>query len=201
MPVTPSEFGIDDFAFPVVESGGGGSCDYPAVEDVQAGVVYGSGLYVGTYGAGSQPQEEHSPADILRWLLIDLGVLGMPPAVGVWPGHCNYEPAVPDECVTIFDTLGNEDGRDMNSGALYTHPGIQVRVRSKANPVGHKKASQIRTALAESINLSRVTIDGVTYLVQAASRISQVLPAGRETPNTTGRFIHTLNAMLSIRKL
>jgi len=52
MPVTPSEFGIQDFAFPVVESGG--SCDYPAVGDVQEGVSYGSGSYLGTFEAPNE---------------------------------------------------------------------------------------------------------------------------------------------------
>jgi len=197
MPVTPSEFGLDDFSFPVVAQ----VCDYPAAADVQSGVVYGNGAYTGTYGAGSQPQTDHSPADVLRWLLIDLGVLGMPPAAGAWPGHCNFEPSVPDECVTLYDTVGNDDGREMNSGKLYNHPGVQVRVRSKSIPSGHSKASQIRTALAESINVSRISIDGVTYLVQAVTRIGQVIPIGRETQTSTGRFVHTVNATLSLRKL
>lgn len=46
MPVTPSEFGIQDFAFPVVSSSG--SCDYPVVGNVRDGISYDSGNLVGT---------------------------------------------------------------------------------------------------------------------------------------------------------
>lgn len=47
MPVTPSEFGIQGFAFPVVEQSGG-DCDYPVEDDVRYGVVYGDSTYTGT---------------------------------------------------------------------------------------------------------------------------------------------------------
>src|SRR5688572_21893255 len=117
MPVSPSNFGVTTFAFPVVEEGGG-SCDHPGVDDVRDGVSYSSGALVGTltlpdeedvrdgveYGGGGDEFTgtltvpalpsggdgplAHSPADILRHLLIDLGYGETPPEPGnqaTWP--------------------------------------------------------------------------------------------------------------------
>ena len=114
---------------------------------------------------------------------------------------CNYEPAVPDNAVTLYDTVGNDDGRAMQGGSIYNHPGVQIRVRSKALQLGHAKAEEIRTVLSESIKLSPISVDGVNYLVQAVTRIGQVIPIGRDTSESTGRFLHTVNCTMSLRKL
>lgn len=170
MSISPAYFTIDDFAFPSI------------------GVAAGS------------DSTSHSPADVLRWALVDLAVLSAP-NIGDWPGFADYEPSTPDECVTLYDTQGNDDGRSMNDGALYSHHGIQVRIRSKTAPVGWDKAEQVRIALAQSIKLMPVSVDSEQYLIQAVTRIGQVLPIGRETPTTKGRFVFTINTTISLRKL
>lgn len=46
MPVTPNNFGVTGFAFPVVSSGG--TADYPAQTDVRDGTVYDFGAMIGS---------------------------------------------------------------------------------------------------------------------------------------------------------
>ena len=82
----------------------------------------------------------HSPADVLRYALIDLGVGTLPTDNGDWPIQVAAQSDTPDETLTIYDTLGIDDGRHMGDGERFEHHGIQIRVRGKASEHGLGKS-------------------------------------------------------------
>lgn len=126
----------------------------------------------------------------------------LPPAggSGVWPCYVGVEPDSPDECITLDDTTGQGDGRDMNGGELNAHMGLQFRFRSLTAKSGWTKAQAVRAWLSEQVFAMTVTIDSSTYRVHCFSKIGQVLKLGTDGPNSK-RWLHTLNAMISIRQL
>lgn len=141
----------------------------------------------------------HSPSDVLRKLLIDLGVGADPPATP-WPIYVGGEPPSPDNAVTIYDTAGADGGRAMFAGTLLGWVGVQVRVRSSDHPTGWTKADAIQTTLAESVYDERVTVGASTYLVHCLSKIGDVLAIGKESP-TSKRSLFTFNALMSVKQL
>ncbi len=141
----------------------------------------------------------HSPADVLRYALVGLGVGTQPSTDGAWPIHATNEPDLPDSCLTITDTLGTIDGRNMVGGSLAIHEGVQVRIRAATNLIGRAKASAVLDALAESIRQTSVTIGANVYVIVAVTRIGGILPLGTE--EGTSRVIFTINAVVSLRQL
>jgi hypothetical protein len=144
---------------------------------------------------------DRCPADVLRWLLVQLGV-GIDPGAydpryaGGWPVYADAEPDKPDQCVTVLDILAQEDGRSMTDGEMFRHFGLQMRVRSVDCQSGLIQAEKIRWALAEEVRRTVVTVGSEQYLVHAVSP-SSVLRLGRDFPNT-GRHLHTLNARAAL---
>src|SRR5438132_8051410 len=112
---------------------------------------------------------QHSPADIISRLLIAVAsdMLTDPSLVPLqaWPCYVSREPDVPDDVVTIYDTMGRDDGQVMNDGELQEHPGIQIRIRATRPDIGYDKARTIATTLDKGIYANRITVDGVSYLV------------------------------------
>ena len=139
----------------------------------------------------------HSPADILRRVMIAVGIGTAPEAVDAWPVYAAGEPDVPDNVLTVYDTAGVQDSRSMIGGELSTHYGVQIRIRSKTHPVGWARADLVRHSLARGIYQAQVTIDTVTYLVHAVVGIGTVIPLGKDGSNTK-RSLFTLNAMVVI---
>jgi len=141
---------------------------------------------------------EESPADIIRQLLVDLSLGTEPSADGSWPIHSTQEPDQPDDCITVYDTEGTQDGRSMIDGERFIHFGFQVRVRHAKHETGYHKADDIAMALDKTVYQNTVTIGANTYLVHAVSRKSGPLALGREPG--TGRVLFTINAVASIRQ-
>ncbi len=110
------------------------------------------------------------------------------------------EPDTPDECITVYDTLGTQDGRSMVSGEQYSHKGIQVRVRSGTSTDGFVKAQAISNSLDQSTYQEVLTIGGVRYFIQAVSTKGDPIPLGRETPKSK-RFLYTINATVAYHQL
>lgn len=141
----------------------------------------------------------HSPADVLRWLLIALGLGTDPANGGEWQVYAGNEPGTPDQVITITDTAGTPQGRLHIDGEVIATFGFQVRVRSKDHPTGWLKADAIRNALAKSVDRTQVTVGGVAYLVPCVVRIGNVIPLGKESASK--RSIFTLNAETHVRQL
>jgi hypothetical protein len=141
----------------------------------------------------------HSPADILAQVLVDIGQGSSPSnnPLQAWPVYTTGEPNAPDNCITVKDTVGQDDGRTMPDGEPMFHPGFQIRLRATDEATGYAKANAIRTALSQILNRT-VTIGSNNYFVNCVVRIGQVLPLGKDTPHTK-RSLFTLNAMLVVR--
>lgn len=142
----------------------------------------------------------NSPAEVVRALLISLGMGTDPASETSWPIFSTGEPDTPDNCITVYDTPGIGDGRSMVDGELFTHYGFQVRVRAITALVGWQKANAIRTAMAQSVSKMRVSVDSSRYYVQCIAKIGNVLPLGRDTGNSR-RYLFTLNAVVPIRQI
>lgn len=150
---------------------------------------------------------DHSPARIVRQLLIDLGlaVAGSYDSSnrytgGAWPVTATSEVDAPDNAITVYDTAGRGDGRSMIDGETFSHYGFQVRVRAADHDTGWAKADSIENGLSKSVYQRTVHVGGSTYLVHCVSGIGDVLSIGKETPASTRR-VFTLNALLSVKKV
>ena len=142
----------------------------------------------------------HSPADILRWLLVSLGAGSAPSSSSDWPIFATQEPDRPDNCITVFDTAGVLDGRQMPTGVQMEHEGWQIRIRARTHNVGWQKAKEIADLLDQSVVRYVVVIGGHQYLVQCVSRTSGVLSLGEESPQTKRR-VFTLNGIMAVREI
>jgi hypothetical protein len=157
----------------------------------------------------------NSPADVIRWLLVQLGTKSMilpsgqvipiglvtdPTLDQPWPCYASDEPDIPDNCVTVYDTQGRDDGRSMIDGERYEHHGIQIRVRAQSHIFGYLQSRQIAVALDQFVVGAGVTVSGHSFFVPCVSRTSGVIPLGRDTPNTKRR-IFTINAVCPIGEL
>lgn len=202
MPVDPGNFGIQDFAIPAV---GAAVCDYPDPAVVKAGVAYGGGTLVGTYGTVVPALEEYSPANILRWVLIDLGI-GTDPELGLadgWPVYWSSEPADPDNVLTTYDTSGVPDSPTMPDDEYDEHYGVMVRIRSTTaeNP-GWYKAKAVRDALVKQVYERAIVIGPRTYVVHNLSNVGSILNLGKDRePSAGSRSIFTINAMMSVTRV
>ena len=147
----------------------------------------------------------HSPADVVRSLLIQLGLGSDLPAndqspLSAWSVYKGAEPSAPDNVLTVTDTVGRESLREMVSGRVHSFYGFQVRIRSADPDEGFLKADAIRKGLAEDVLRSQVNVETSVYFVQCISRIGAILPLGWDTP-TTKRSLFTINATLRVRTL
>lgn len=142
----------------------------------------------------------HSPADVLRWCLIN-NDHGTDPNLYVddWPITVSDEPDTPDNCITLFDTVDRTNGRFQTNGEVQGSHGIQIRLRSKNHATGYSKLDSIKEFLDKQLVQKTVTIDGVEYLLYSCYRTSGILSLGREMPQTNRR-IFTLNVQLSVRQ-
>jgi hypothetical protein len=140
----------------------------------------------------------HMPSDITAKVLIDLGLANNPG--GSWPVYVGDQVDFPDTSINVLDRTGYSDGRVMNDGELQAHLGVQIIIRSATFPIGGAKMLALREALAESVYLRNVTLDGTNYLIQCFSRISQGIHLGKEEPESR-RDIFTFDATLVITAL
>lgn len=175
-----------------------GTLEIPAESDVRLGVQYGAdGVeYTGTLGASLSTASAHSPADILRWVLVSLNLLSNPADDADWPGYCSSEPDSPDNCVTTYDTTGTDDGRSMTDGEVFHNPGVQVRVRATDHSTGWIKADAVRAAMEQSINQYYIVIGSTRYLVHCVTNVGNVIALGKDT-SSTKRSLFTINVALN----
>lgn len=144
------------------------------------------------------PSLSHSPADVLRSLLVDLSLTSYPPSDD-WPAHLVIEPNAPDDVVTLTDTTGRKLARRMTDSLVSEYPGVQVRVRSSDHSTGWTKAKAIEVALDESVSDRLVSVGSSSYLVHSVMRPANVIVNGKETLRTS-RSVFTLNVLLDLKQ-
>ena len=143
----------------------------------------------------------HSPAQIIRKLLLDQGLAA---SSGDWQCFYGKEPNSPDNVISVFGTAGKGFGYAMVNGESMGHDGFQVRVRGKDYKTAFRRADAIATELTETVYQQIVTIveDSVTYqyLIAAIGSIGDVLDNGADdTP--ASRHVFTINCTASIEAL
>lgn len=147
-------------------------------------------------------QLQHSPARILSVALIAETVVtaptGDPAEDAAWPCHYAEEPDKPDDCVTIYDTVGKQFGGNMHDGSLFAEQGFQVRVRANGHDRGWRKADELQQTLARGLYLENLTIESKTYVLYCVGDVSEVNVLGKEAP-TSNRRLYTINGTLAIR--
>lgn len=150
----------------------------------------------------------HSPADIVRWLLVDLGLGTDYRDRSTWPVYCAHESEKPDNVITVYDTAGTDDGSVMVGGELQGHYGFQVRVRATDHPTGWDKINTIRATLAEGVPAAgqvgyEVSIDDPAsigtkrYIVQNIANISAVNDLGKNVANEK-TDLFTVNGVVNV---
>lgn len=124
----------------------------------------------------------HSPADILRYLFIVKGTGTLPLDSGAWPINVAQQPSDPDECITLFDTVGVQHGRTAPDKERNEHHGVQLLVRSADHATGWAKARAVAVAADKNVLHDLVTIGSDRYCVKTVVRRGGVLALGSETP-------------------
>jgi hypothetical protein len=151
----------------------------------------------------------HSPADVTRQLLIDIGQCSdldtNGQATGDWPVFESGEPNAPDNIVVVMDYEGPYEGSTQYDGERQGLDAIQIKIRSKTKRVGYMKATTIADLLSLSPQVGGqayergVTVEDIRYIVHAYSRIGKVIPLGKESPTSTRR-VFVVNVLVGIRQ-
>lgn len=147
----------------------------------------------------------HSPADIASRLLVQLGGATDPEndPLQAWPAFVGVEPSSPDNCITVYNTAWQDDGRSMIDGEDFHHFGLQFRVRGTTQPIAFAKADAIHTLMTEGCYNRIVNISDsageASYFIQCFAK-QNVLSIGQETPKTK-RNILTINSLMTIRRI
>lgn len=155
--------------------------------------------YAGLETTGTTIPLAHSPADVLRRVLIALSE-GVDPPLTVWPIYASREPHSPDNCVTVIDTDGVQQGRYMKTGERAERHGVRIIVRATDHKVGWAKARALAVAIDEDVYDNEVTLDGTTYRVHAVSRRGNVVSEGRNVP-TSQRNVFTIEGTVSLKTI
>lgn len=139
----------------------------------------------------------HSPAKIIQKLLIaeEYGVVPGPDAV--WPIFHSNLPDTPDtqnNAICVYDMAGVMDGRVQKTRDSVEHPGIQVRVRGVNQDQAYTKIREVLPIL-DNILREAITIDGVSYLVQAVTRVGTIVPW--RIVDEKRRFSFTVNFIMT----
>lgn len=135
----------------------------------------------------------HSPADIIRYLLVSFSVGTLPTSQSpFWPISTGQELPDPDNAITTYDTVGNIDGEVNISHEIYEHYGFQVRVRCNSHTVGWRKTKGIRELLSKTVYNNTVTIGSSSYRVWCVTRLGSIMSLGKDVTNTS-RLLFTLN--------
>lgn len=141
---------------------------------------------------------DHAPADVMRRLLIALG-LGADPPAEPWPVFYGTEPTAPDNVITVMDTAGRAQGRLQPTGEQAETYGFQVRVRAATSSEGAVKGWAVADALDRDVYQYRLTVGAATYLVHSVTRTSSVIPFGKQDSANRLR-VHTLNAQVTLEQ-
>jgi uncharacterized protein (DUF1330 family) len=142
----------------------------------------------------------HTPAVIVAQMLVDLGVADYPEDDGLtdWVVFPTHLPEAPDQAMAVVDTAGRLHRRMHVTGVIGEHYGLQFLVRGARAPVtSYSKCKAVMEFLDTEVNREIVTIDEYTYRVNAITRTSVTMPAGRDG----ARFLHSGNAIASIELL
>jgi hypothetical protein len=130
----------------------------------------------------------HSPADIIRSMLVELGL------DAGWLISDTSMPPTPDKAIVVTDTAPQMDAATMQ-GYQAEHYGLQLTVRAKTHGEGWVKANAVAAAM-DVISRRAVHVEDSDYYVQAITRVSGPLMTGAEQGSQ--RRLFTINVLVSL---
>lgn len=145
----------------------------------------------------------HTPAQILRQLLVDAGHGTLPASSGTWPVSANKENRALDSTITVYDDEQRDRGRVMTDGSRPVLEAYQIRFRAPTPALAWAKANAVCVAL-DSVYQETVSItdsDGTRrrYAVHSINR-GPLIPLHETTPESShGVFV--CNCTSSIKAL
>ena len=142
---------------------------------------------------------DHSPADVLRYMMIDMGMGVLPSAGGTWPIYEGVTPGTPDALISTHNTTDIHQGREMVFGEVQGRHGVQILVRAATDVITFAKTNDIVIAFDEQTYDEPVIIGSSTYVIHSISRSSGPIHLGKEVPDTK-RDLYTLNVTISVRQ-
>lgn len=138
------------------------------------------------------------PSIIIYELLVDvLALLSDPTLDTDWPLYIDHEPHSPDECFTIYDTVGINEQRDMSTGLVVVHHGIQIRARGRDYKATWAKLYAVVLGL-DGVQAQEVTSNSVDYIVHALTKTTAISSLGKEVGNTKRRNLFTVNYTVTL---
>lgn len=143
----------------------------------------------------------HTPADILRRLLIEWGVGTDPsPTLQAWPVYAFNEPPSPDNVITCYDTTGRIAGRIQLTSRRIERQGCEVRVRGSKTTDAASKVLQVVNALDLTVRMVvEVTNPTASYLVHTVTRTGSLINLGQEPGGR--RWLYTVNCLINVTML
>ena len=142
----------------------------------------------------------HSPARIMQAALVGAGLAGDPGVspLPAWPAYCANEPDVPDECLTVYDTQGYDDGRLAITGELVEFPGLSLRIRAGSYETGYAKADAVGKAI-DALPVVEVDLSPASYVLLSVKRNGPPIPLNG--PPGSKRKLFTQNMIIVVRRL
>lgn len=134
--------------------------------------------------------------EIVRRVLIDLGLGVLPSAGGAWPIYAHTEPQDGDNIIVVIGTSPEINAHIQIDGDVEQYHGIQILVRSSNDEVGGVKAYAVEAALNAVLNQT-VSYSGHTFQVQSAIKRSGFSFLGAEAP-VSHRRIFSMNYVVPI---
>jgi hypothetical protein len=111
-----------------------------------------------------------------------------------WKCFVGAEPDMPDSVITVFDTTGVTDGRDMRTKESIVFHGVQVRLRSVVYSDGWGKLQEIKKTL-DRVQMETVRVGNTAVVLHAFKLSGTPSFIGRTEKNR--RCIFTLNGLLT----
>lgn len=149
-----------------------------------------------------------TPAQILDVILREDGVVSDPALGGDWPARVSNMPdgvGIPNDVVALYDTPGINDGRDMRTGEVFVHHGVEIMVRSLVYLDGWRKIWAAAWAF-EKVAMRSVTVGGGVFLVWNITRTTEPASLGTEEgdetekrPGIRRRELFSANFIVTVR--
>lgn len=153
---------------------------------------------------------KHSPADIMRFYMVQLGVCTLPIDEEDWPGVVNTTNEASKNMILFSDTPARIDGRYMRTGEKIIHPGVQILIRSDKQPDAWQRASLIYK-INNSVRNQLITIDSSTYRLRNLSQRGGIVSLSneelfrsvdrQEKEQKRNRFMFAINLFMTIDDL
>lgn len=140
----------------------------------------------------------HSPADILRHLLISRSIGTLPEDSSDWPIYAIRMPANPDNLICVYNTQGVIGGKHHVTKTTIERHGIQISIASASHLVGLAKANEICEVLDDTV-YETLSIGTSQYRIHGFVRTSSIL--SNKTTNISKQNSTTVNFIMAVTQL